>query len=168
MHNISLQRTAPCGLAAELKSLCAQVMRLRNLRGLPDRETRRSARVASRRVSSSSEPAATAQGMFCGPARGGQQRGSRAHRRGFVRRPCRFLPQSFPSSGPVAVVGQRYGCSSLAPSFAQRPCAQHCLAADARLRPASHEQLSMNLNLQPAPRRAPLKASLGTRFVPFS
>jgi hypothetical protein len=43
--NISLQRTAPCGLAAELRSLCAQGQRLRKARGLPGRETRHSARV---------------------------------------------------------------------------------------------------------------------------
>jgi hypothetical protein len=73
----------------------------------------------------------------------------------------------FPAPVPIARACRgrppAFGCSSLAISFPQRPCAQHCLAADARLRSASHEQLSMNLNLQRAPRRAPLKASLCAR-----
>jgi hypothetical protein len=105
--NMSLQRTAPCGLAAELRSLCAQGQRLRNLRGLPGRETWRSAPVSAERVSPSSQSAVVAQGMFRGPARSGQRRGSRAQWPAVRQRPCRSFRRSFQSSKPVAVVGQR-------------------------------------------------------------
>jgi hypothetical protein len=105
--NIGLQRTSACGLAAEAGSLCAQGQRLRNKRGLPGRETRRSARVSAWRFSSSSESAAVAQGMFRDPARSGQRRESRPQRPAVRQRPCRSFPQSFQKSGPVAVVGQR-------------------------------------------------------------
>jgi hypothetical protein len=104
--NIGLQRTAPCGLAAEAGSLCPQGRRLRKVRGLPGRETRHPAQVSAGRVSSSGE-SAVAQGMFRGPARGGQRRGIWAQRRVLRQRPCRSFPQPFQPSGPVAVVGPR-------------------------------------------------------------
>jgi hypothetical protein len=151
----------PAGLPLNSGRYAPGAWRLRKVRGLPGRETRRSVRVAAGRGISSGESATVAQGMFRDPARGGQQRGSRAHRLWRLSASVSVLTQVIPIVRACRGRRQASGWSSLARAFAQRPCAQHCLAADARLRPARHEQSSMNFNLQRPPRRAPLKASFG-------
>jgi hypothetical protein len=164
--NIGLQRTAPCGLAAEAGSLCPQGQRLRNVRRLPGRETLRSARVSAWRVSSSGQSAAVAQGMFRAPARGGRQRGRESGAASGLRSaPVSVLPPGVPIVKACRGRRPAFVGSFLARAFAQRRWAQHCLAADARLRFASMTRKYTTSNLQPAPRRAPLKAPLGESLM---
>jgi hypothetical protein len=75
--------------------------------------------------------------------------------------PMSVLPPVIPSV--TACRGRRpaFGSSFVARAFAQHRWAQHCLAADARLRFARMTRKYTTSILQPAPRRAPLKAPLG-------
>jgi hypothetical protein len=157
--NISLQRTAIRRLAAaELGSLCAQGQRLRNVRGLPGRETRRSARVSVGRVSSSSQSVAVPQGVFRHPGKRRSTPGELGAASGRSSAPMSLFSPVIPSV--TACRGRRpaFGSSFVARAFAQHRWAQHCLAADARLRFARMTRKYTTSILQPAPRRAPLKA----------
>jgi hypothetical protein len=146
---------------APLKApLCAQGQRLRNVRGLPGRETRRSTQVSVGRVSSSSQSVAVPQGVFRHPGKRRSTPGELGAASGRSSAPMSLFSPVVPIVKACRGRRSAFGSSFLARAFAHHCWAQHCLAADARLRFARMTRKYTPSNLHRAPRRTPLKAPL--------